>query len=78
MARNTLVDQKPDLDIKKVVLKVFLMDCNDAFLKKENLVDSHKFLNSNQKESETLQQFWHVLNGLSANSGFGAQTEELE
>ena len=40
-------------------------------------MDRHKFLNRKQKEDESLEQFWHVLNGLAANCDFGTQTTGL-
>ena len=77
-ARKTLLDRKPNMDVKKITLKELLKEANDAFLKKKNrLLDRHKFLNRKQQVGETLEQFWHVLNGLAANCDFGAQTQGL-
>ena len=77
-ARKMLLDRKPDMDIKATKLKDLLKECQDAFQKKRNrLMDRHKFLNRKQKEDESLEQFWHVLNGLAANCDFGTQTTGL-
>ena len=77
-ARKMLLDRKPDMDIKATKLKDLLKECQDAFQKKRNrLTDRHKFLNRKQKEDESLEQFWHVLNGLAANCDFGTQTTGL-
>ena len=40
-------------------------------------MDRHKFPNRKRKEDETLEQFWHALNGLAANCDFGTQTTGL-
>ena len=77
-ARKTLLDRNPNLDIKTISLKDLLKEANGAFLKKKNrLMDRHKFLNRKQQEGETLEQFWHSLNGLAANCDFGTQTQGL-
>ena len=45
-ARKTLLDRKPNMDIKTTKLKDLLQECNVAFHKKRNgLMDRHKFLN---------------------------------
>ena len=76
-ARKTLLDLK-DMDIKATKIKVLLKECQDAFQKKRNrLMDRHKFLNRKQNEDESLEQFWHVLNGLAAICDFGTQTTGL-
>ena len=77
-ARKTLLDRKPNMNIKTTKLNDLLKGCNDAFQKKRNrLMDRHKFLNRKQKEDESLEQFWHALNGLAANFDFGTQTTGL-
>ena len=40
-------------------------------------MDRHKFLNRKQRDDESLEQFWHALNGLAANCDFGTQTTGL-
>ena len=40
-------------------------------------MDRHKFLNRKQKDDESLEQFWHALNGIAANCDFGTQTTGL-
>ena len=77
-ARKTLLDRKPNMDIKATKLEDLLKECHDAFQKKRNrLMDRHKFLNRKQKEDENLEHFWHALNGLAANCDFGTQTTGL-
>ena len=66
------------MDIKAINIKDLLKECTDAFHKKRNrLMDRHKFLNRKQKDDESLEQFWHALNGLAANCDFGTQTAGL-
>ena len=77
-ARKTLLDRKPDMDMKAINLKDLLKECNDVFQKKRNrLMDRHKFLNRKQRDDESLEQFWHALNGLTANCDFGTQNTGL-
>ena len=77
-ARKTLLDRKPNMEIKTTKFNDLLKECNDAFQEKRNrLMDRHKFLNRKQKEDESLEQFWHALNGLAANCDFGTQTTGL-
>ena len=67
-ARKTLLDRKPNMDIKTMNLDELLKECQDAFHKKPNrLMDRHKFFNRKHLEGETLEQFWHALNGLASN-----------
>ena len=40
-------------------------------------MDRNKFLIRKRKEDESLEQFWHALNGLVANCDFGTQTTGL-
>ena len=76
--RKTLLDRKPDMDIKAINLKDLLKECNDAFQKKRNrLRYRHKFLNRKQRDDENLEQFCHALNGLAANCDSGTQTTGL-
>ena len=37
----------------------------------------HKFVNRKQREDESLEQFWHALNGLAAYFDFGTQPTGL-
>ena len=57
-ARRTLLDRKPNMDIKATKLKDLLKKFHDAFQKKRNkLMNPHEFLNRKQKEDESLEQF---------------------
>ena len=77
-ARKTILDRKPDMDINATNLKDLLKECNDAIQKKRNrLMNGHKFLNRKQRDDESLEQFWHALNELTANCDFGTQTTGL-
>ena len=46
-------------------------------MRRNRTLDRHMFLSRQQKPSETLHQFWNVLNGLAAKCDFGNQTEGL-
>ena len=55
-----------------------MKEWQDAFQKKrKRRKDRHKFFKRKRKEGETLEQFWHALNGLASNCDFGSQTTSL-
>ena len=77
-ARKTLLDRKPNMDIKTTKFNDLLKECNDAFQnKRKKLIDRHKFVSKKQKEDESLEQFWPALNGLAANCDHSTQTTGL-
>ena len=41
-------------------------------------MDREQFLNRKQKDDESLELFWHALNGLAVNCDFGTHTTGLE
>ena len=54
-ARRTLLDRKPNMDIKTMNLNDSMKKCQDAFQKKRNkLMDRHKFLNSKPMEGDIM------------------------
>ena len=46
-------------------------------MRRNRTLDRHTFLSRKQKPSETLHQFWNVLNGLAAKCDFRNRTEGL-
>ena len=46
-------------------------------MRRNRTLDRHTFLSRKQKPSESLHQFWNVLNSLAAKCDFGNQTEAL-
>ena len=53
-------------------------NCKETFdIKRNRKLDRFRFLSRKQTQTETLEQFWHSLNGLAAECDFGGQTESL-
>ena len=76
--RKMLVDKFPQINILLIQLNNFLQHCVGCFQTRRNrTLDRHTFLSRKQKPTESLHQFWNVLNGLAAKCDFGNQTEGL-
>ena len=77
-ARKTFSDKYPSVKNAEITLEDLLKNCKDTFDTKRNrTLDRFRFLSRKQMASETLEQFWHALNGLASECDFGAQTESL-
>ena len=77
-ARKTLADKYPTMKVAETSFKDFVKNCEDTFNTKRNrTLDRFRFLSRKQKQTESLEQFWHALNGMAADCDFGAQTESL-
>ena len=75
-ARMTFTDKNLTAKISENTLQVFLENCKSIFDTKQNrTLDRFRFLSIKQMPSETLEQFWHSLNEMASECGFGAQTE---
>ena len=78
VARKTFMDKYPNAKITEISLKDLLNNCKDTFDTKRNLtLNRFRFLSRKQMQTESLEQFWHSLNGLEAECDFGTQTESL-
>ena len=76
--RKMLMDKFPQINILLIQLQQFLQFCNECFqIRRNRTMDRHTFLSRKQKPSESLHQYWNVLNGLAAKCDFGNQTEGL-
>ena len=77
-ARKTFTDNYQTVKISGKTLQVLLDNCKSTFDTKRNrTLDHFRFLSTKQMPSETLEQFWHSLNRMASECGFGAQTESL-
>ena len=77
-ARKTFMDKYPAAKIAEISLKELMDNCKETFDTKRNrTLDRFRFLSRKQTQTETLEPFWHSLNGLAAKCDFGGQTESL-
>ena len=77
-ARKTISDKFPTVNTARNTLVDLIKTCKDCFEKPKNeTLDRFKFLSRNQKEQETLGQFWNALNALVTKCNFGNITESL-
>ena len=77
-ARKTISDKYPTAKIAEITLEDLIKNFKDTFDTKRNrTLDRFRFLSRKQMTSETLEQFWHSLNGLASECDFGAQLEIL-
>ena len=73
-----LMDKFPNINILLIELRNLVQNCTECFQTRRNrTLDRRIFLSRKQKPTETLRQFWNVLNGLAACCDFGNQTEGL-
>ena len=76
--KKMLMDKFPKINFLLIQLNILLLNCNECFqMRRNRTLDRHTFLSRKQKPSETLHQFWNVLNGLAAKCDLGNQTEGL-
>ena len=76
--RQMLLDKIPHINILLIQLNILLQHCAECFQTRRNRsLDRHTFLSRKQKPTESLHQFWKILNGLAAKCDFGSQTEGL-
>ena len=72
------MDKFPHINILLIQLNNILQHCAECFQTRRNrTLDRHTFLSRKQKPTESLHQFWNILNGLAAKCDFGNQTEGL-
>ena len=66
-ARKTFTNKFPTAKFAEMSLQDLMTNCKDTFDTKLNRnLDSFRFSSRKQSEAETLEQFWHSLNGLAA------------
>ena len=72
------MDKYPNAKIAEISFKNLLNNCKDTFdTERNHTLDRFRFLSRKQMQTESLEQFWHSLNGLAAECDFGTQTESL-
>ena len=77
-ARKTFMDIYPAAKIAEISLQELMKNCKETFdVKRNRTLDRFRFLSRKQMPAETLEQFWHSLNGMAAECDFGGQTESL-
>ena len=77
-ARKTFMDKYPAAKIAEISSQDLMANCNETFdVKRIGTLDKFRFLSRKQIPAETLEQFWHSLNGMTTECDFGGQTESL-
>ena len=77
-ARKTFMDKYPAANIAEISLQELMENCKATFdVKRNRTLDRFRFLSREQMPAETLEQFWHFLNGMTTECDFGGQTESL-
>ena len=75
-ARKMFKDNHPELSVW--TLGVRDKRCRKCFhFARNRTLDRHKFLSRKQENNESLQQFWHALNGLASRCELGELTQTL-
>ena len=78
IGQKMLMNKFPQIKILLIQLAQILQFCAECFQARRNrTLNRHLFLSTKQKPSESLQQFWNILNGLAAKCDFGNHTEGL-
>ena len=76
--RKMIMDKFSQINILLIQLPQFLQYGNECFQTRRNrTMDRHTFLSRKQRPTESLHQFWNVLNRLAAKCIFGNQTGGL-
>ena len=76
--RKMFRDKYPETSIWTLKATDMLNNCHSCFhLERNRTLDRHIFLSRKQLSTESLQQFWHALNGLAARCELGEITQTL-
>ena len=76
-ARKLFKDEYPHTTLWNLEVRELIQLATECFeVKRNRTLDRHKFLRM-QQHGETLQHFWHTLNGLAALCDFGKITKTL-
>ena len=66
-ARKLFKDKYPHMTLWNLKVRELIQLATDCFqIKRNRNLDRHEFFSRMQQPGETLQQFWHTLNGLVA------------
>ena len=77
-ARKIFKDKYPEVSIWTLRAQETIDRCVNCFhVARNRTVDRHKFLSRKQQPDESLQQFWHSLNGLASRCELGKNTENF-
>ena len=77
-ARKLFKDKYPELSVWTLQTREMLQRCENCFyIARNRTLDRHKFLSRKQQANESLQQFWHMLNGLASKCELGEITQTL-
>ena len=77
-ARKLFKDKYPHTTLWNLKVRELIQLATDCFqIKRNRTLDRHTFFSRMQQPGETLQQFWHTLNGLAAPCDFGEITKTL-
>ena len=77
-ARKMFKDKHPHLSVWTLGVRDMIERCRNCFHVAPNrTLDRHKFLSRKQQNNESLQQFWHALNGLASRCELGEITQTL-
>ena len=77
-ARKLFKDKYPHTTLWNLRARELIQLATECFhVKRNRTLDRHKFFSRMQQQGETLQQFWHALNGLAALCDFGEITNTL-
>ena len=77
-ARKLFKDKYPHTTLWNLKVRELIQLATDCFqIKRNRTLDRHKFFSRMQQPGETLQQFWHTLNGIAALCDFGEITKTL-
>ena len=77
-ARKLFKDKYPELSVWTLQTREMLQRCENCFhIARNRTLDRHKFLSRKQQANESLQQFWHALNGLASKCELGEITQTL-
>ena len=77
-ARKMFKYKHPDLSVWTLGVRDGIERCRDCFhVARNRTLDRHKLLSRKQQSNESLQQFWHALNGLASLCELGEITQTL-
>ena len=77
-ARKLFKDKYPHTTLWNLKVRELMQLAADCFqVKRNRTLDRHRFFSRAQQPGESLQQFWHTLNGLAALCDFGEITNTL-
>ena len=77
-ARKMFKDKYPEVSVWTLRAQEMIERCVNCFHVAYNrTLDRHKFLSRKQQPDESLQQFWHSLNGLASRCELGEITQTL-